>query len=137
MKFVEIGGVQVSYRVDGDGPGLVLVHGTGGNADTNWAHLLPVLTRRWTVVRPNYSGSGETRDNGGPLAVEALAAQVVGAAQAAGAVPFDLVGFSLGAGWRLASRPTIRIWSGESCCSAHFFRVPTPVRGCSSACGTT
>jgi len=49
------------------------------------------------VVRPDYSGSGATVDDGQPLSVEILAAQVVGAARAAGAVPFDLVGFSLGA----------------------------------------
>lgn len=97
VRFVDVDGAQVAYRVDGEGPGLVLVHGTGGNADTNWSHLVPVLARRWTVVRPNYSGSGETPDAGGALTADALAAQVVAAAKAAGAAPFDLVGFSLGA----------------------------------------
>jgi 3-oxoadipate enol-lactonase len=97
METVEIGGARVAYRVDGEGPGLVLVHGTGGNAETNWGHLMPKLARHWTVVRPDYSGSGETRDDGGELSAERLAAEVVAAAKAAGAVPFDLVGFSLGA----------------------------------------
>jgi len=97
IKTAEIDGAQVAYRVDGDGPGLVLVHGTGGNGETNWGHLVPVLARTWTVVRPDYSGSGETRDGGEDLTVSQLAAQVVAAATAAGAVPFDLVGFSLGA----------------------------------------
>lgn len=97
MGTAEIGGARVAYRVDGEGPGLVLVHGTGGNAETNWGHLVPGLARRWTVVRPDYSGSGETRDDGVSLTVEGLVAQVVAVAEAAGAVPFDLVGFSLGA----------------------------------------
>jgi pimeloyl-ACP methyl ester carboxylesterase len=97
MKTVEIDGARVAYRVDGSGPGLVLVHGTGGNAETNWEHLVPALVRHWTVVRPDYSGSGDTRDDGGDLTAERLAAEVVAAAEAAGAVPFDLVGFSLGA----------------------------------------
>ncbi|MQT14565.1 alpha/beta fold hydrolase [Segnochrobactrum spirostomi] len=97
MKMVECGGARVAYRVDGDGPGLVLVHGTGGNAETNWGHLVPDLARHWRVVRPDYSGSGETRDDGGPLGVSRLAAEVVAAAEAADAAPFDLVGFSLGA----------------------------------------
>lgn len=97
MGVVELGGTRVAYRVDGEGPGLVLVHGTGGNAETNWGHLVLDLAQDWTVVRPDYSGSGETRDNGGDLSVERLVAEVVAAAEAAGSVPFDLVGFSLGA----------------------------------------
>ncbi|WP_237154133.1 alpha/beta fold hydrolase [Oryzibacter oryziterrae] len=97
MGIVELGGTRVAYRVDGEGPGLVFVHGTGGNAETNWGHLVPDLARDWTVVRPDYSGSGDTCDKGGELSVERLAGEVVAAAEAAGAVPFDLVGFSLGA----------------------------------------
>lgn len=97
MAVVEVGGAKVVYRVDGSGPGLVLVHGTGGNAETNWDLIVPQLSRRWMVVRPNYSGSGETLDDGGALTTAILAAQVMAAAEAAGAVPFNLVGFSLGA----------------------------------------
>lgn len=97
MAVVDVGEARVSYRVDGQGPGLVLVHGTGGDARSNWGHLAGRFASRWTVVCPDYAGSGETVDGGGALSVAALAAQVVGAARAAGAVPFDLVGFSLGA----------------------------------------
>lgn len=97
MSVVEIDGAKVAYRVEGKGPGLVLVHGTGGNGETNWTQVVDRLSERWTVVRPDYAGSGETIDDGGPLAIETLSAQVVAAAEAAGAVPFDLVGFSLGA----------------------------------------
>lgn len=96
MKKVKIDGATVAYRVDGEGPGLVLIHGTGGNSETNWGHLIPTLAQHWTVVRPDYSGSGDTGDDGGSLTVERLAAQVVAAAESAGAVPFDLIGFSLG-----------------------------------------
>ncbi|MBD1554448.1 alpha/beta fold hydrolase [Pseudomonas typographi] len=97
MAMVEIEGTQVFYRVDGRGPGLVLVHGTGGDGESNWGHLVGRLAAHWTVVRPDYAGSGNTVDDGRGLSVEALAAQVVAAARAANVVPFDLVGFSLGA----------------------------------------
>lgn len=97
IQFVDLGHSKVSYRVDGSGPGLVLVHGTGANADTNWSHLIHHFTDDWTVVRPNYSGSGQTQDNGGQLSLAMLAEQVVAAAKAANAAPFDLVGYSLGA----------------------------------------
>jgi len=97
MSVAEIDGAKVAYRVEGKGPGLVLVHGTGGNGETNWAQVVDRLAECWTVVRPDYAGSGETIDDGGPLTVDALSAQVVAAVEAAGVVPFDLVGFSLGA----------------------------------------
>jgi pimeloyl-ACP methyl ester carboxylesterase len=75
----------------------VLVHGTGGDSQSNWGHLVERFAASWTVVRPDYAGSGATLDAQEPLSVATLAAQVVAAAKAAGAVPFDLVGFSLGA----------------------------------------
>ncbi|HMA16392.1 MAG TPA: alpha/beta hydrolase [Kiloniellaceae bacterium] len=97
MEFVEVEGARVAYRVDGRGPGLVLVHGTGGNGETSWTEVLDRMAVRWTVVRPDYAGSGATRDGGGPLSLAALAGQVVAAAEAAGAAPFHILGFSLGA----------------------------------------
>lgn len=97
MPSVTVDEAEVAYQVEGAGTGLVLVHGTGGNAQTNWSALTGRLAERRTVVRPDYSGSGATTDTGGPLTVAQIAAQVVRAAEAAGAIPFDLVGFSLGA----------------------------------------
>ena len=94
---VEVDGAKVTYRVDGSGPGLLLLHGTGGNSETNWSQLVSRLSESRMVVRPDYSGSGETVDDGGPLTVAMLAAQAVAAAEKAGATPFDVVGFSLGA----------------------------------------
>lgn len=96
LSTVDVDGARVAFHVDGTGPALVLVHGTGGNAESNWAGVTASLGASRMVVRPNYSGSGETSDGGGPLTIAVLAAQVVAAASAAGALPFDLVGFSLG-----------------------------------------
>jgi len=101
MKFVEIDGAQVAYRVDGPQPaggsGVVLLHGTGGDGETHMSALASRLAARWCVVRPDYAGSGGTRDGGGALTVPGLAAQVVAAATAAGLERFHLLGYSLGA----------------------------------------
>jgi pimeloyl-ACP methyl ester carboxylesterase len=75
----------------------VLVHGAAGSADANWVHLVEGFAADRTVVRPDYAGSGATRDHGGRLELDELVAQVAAAAEDAGAVPFELVGFSLGA----------------------------------------
>ncbi|MBC9878396.1 alpha/beta hydrolase [Bradyrhizobium sp. INPA01-394B] len=97
MPVVQVGDARVAYQIEGSGPGLVLVHGTGGNSQTNWSQMVGRLAESRTVVRPDYSGSGATIDKGGPLTVALLAAQVVAAVKDAAAAPFDLVGFSLGA----------------------------------------
>jgi 3-oxoadipate enol-lactonase len=94
---VEVSEAKVGFVVDGSGPGLVLLHGAGGNAETNWSSVLGALSAKHKIVRPDFSGSGRTVDDGGPLTIPMLAAQVVAAAEQARATPFDLVGFSLGA----------------------------------------
>jgi pimeloyl-ACP methyl ester carboxylesterase len=99
MPFVDIEDSHVEYQVEGSGPGVILVHGAGRDAASNWGSLGARLSAAGrTVVRPNYSGSGATVDRGGPLTLERLGRQVVASAWAVGAAPFDLVGFGLGAG---------------------------------------
>lgn len=95
-QYVTIDGAHVAYRLDGQGPGLVLIPGTGGNADNSWGLFIDALTPHWTVVRPEYSGAGKTTDDGSPLTMPKLAAQVIAAADAAGLDSFDVVGYSLG-----------------------------------------
>lgn len=97
MPTVSAGTARVHYLVDGTGPGLVLVHGTAFGAEGTWGHLVDQFTDNHTVIRPNFAGSDETTDDGGDLAVEDLAAQVVAAAREAADGQVDLVGFSLGA----------------------------------------
>ncbi|MFF5205171.1 alpha/beta fold hydrolase [Streptosporangium sp. NPDC000396] len=97
MPFVTVGTTSVDYRVTGSGPGLVLVHGTGADADNNWAPLVEAVGHRFTVVAPNLPGAGETADQGEPLTVEALADQVAAAAADAGLREYHVVGHSLGA----------------------------------------
>jgi 3-oxoadipate enol-lactonase len=96
-RAVVVGTATVSYAVDGAGPSLVLVHGAAGSADANWAHLVEGFAADRTVVRPDYAGSGATRDHGGRLEIDELVVQVAAAAEDARAAPFELVGFSLGA----------------------------------------
>ncbi|KAB8183116.1 alpha/beta fold hydrolase [Microbispora catharanthi] len=106
MPVVTVGSGTVNYLVTGTGPGLVLVHGTGATGETNWAPLIEAVADRFTVVAPDLSGSGATVDGGGPIHVEDLVAQVLGAAGHAGLERFHLVGHSLGAVVALAAAGT-------------------------------
>ncbi|OPG04235.1 alpha/beta fold hydrolase [Microbispora sp. GKU 823] len=106
MPVVTVGSSTVNYLLTGTGPGLVLVHGTGATGETNWAPLIEAVAGRFTVVAPDLSGSGATVDGGGPIHVEDLVAQVLGAAEHAGLERFHLVGHSLGAVVALAAAGT-------------------------------
>ncbi|MFI7125679.1 alpha/beta fold hydrolase [Nonomuraea sp. NPDC050153] len=83
----------VHFQRAGSGPGLVMVHGSGGDAATNYAHLVPGFADLRTVIVPDYAGSGQTADPGGDLTLDLLAGQVAATFEG----PSDLVGFSLGA----------------------------------------
>ncbi len=97
MNFAMFEGGKVGYRKDGTGPAIVLIHGTGGDGASNWDEVTKDLSNDYTVVRPDYSGSGETADDGRELTVEYLANQVLAAVDDAGIDRFVIVGFSLGA----------------------------------------
>ena len=92
------GGIsKANYFVAGNGPGLVLVHGTGATGQGTWGPLVETLSNQYTIVAPDLPGSGDTRDPGGPITIRDLVAHVVAAALDAGLDSFHLIGHSLGA----------------------------------------
>jgi 3-oxoadipate enol-lactonase len=96
MPTVTNGRAQVAYEVRGSGRGLLLVHGAGASGITTWGPLLPTLEASRTVVVPDLRGSGQTRDPGGPLALDAIVSDMLAVADDAGLEEFDVAGFSLG-----------------------------------------
>ncbi|MGW4892623.1 alpha/beta fold hydrolase [Kitasatospora sp. NPDC004240] len=106
MPTVTTGTSVVNYLRTGEGPGLVLVHGTGADGPGNWGSLIEAVGDRFTVVAPDLSGSGATVDDGGPIRVEGLVGQVLAAAEDAGLTEFHVVGHSLGAVVALAVAAT-------------------------------
>ncbi|MER5636902.1 alpha/beta fold hydrolase [Kitasatospora sp. NPDC002227] len=81
----------------GSGPGLVLIHGTGADASSNWGPLIDSLSDRYTVVAPNLPGAGATPTGPNPLDLGTLADQVLATANAVGLNRFHLAGHSIGA----------------------------------------
>jgi 3-oxoadipate enol-lactonase len=94
-NFVNVDGAQVAYRVQGKGLAVVLVNGAGGQ-DVQWGPLIERLSSQRTVISLDYSGAGDTVDDGSALTLEKVSRQVMGVAEAAGAETFDLIGYSLG-----------------------------------------
>jgi pimeloyl-ACP methyl ester carboxylesterase len=97
MPVTTAAGDTVHYTTAGAGPALVLVAGTGLPAQLNFGHLVEAFADRRTVVLPDYAGSGQTTEPGGPLTLELLTEQIAAVAVAAADGPVDLVGYSLGA----------------------------------------
>lgn len=88
-------GVTVSYEEYGDGPPLVLVHGSFSDHRTNWALVQPLLAERFTVRALARRGRGETSATEGH-ALEDEGRDVVALLESIGEPSF-LLGHSYGA----------------------------------------
>jgi pimeloyl-ACP methyl ester carboxylesterase len=89
------GEAAVHYDVDGAGPALLLLHGTATTRE-QWAPLTALARDRFTVLAPDFSGSGRTTDHGGPVSVADLAAEAVAVLDHAGVASAHVIGHSLG-----------------------------------------
>jgi magnesium chelatase accessory protein len=58
-RFIEAAGLRWHLQVRGEGPALLLLHGTGASTHS-WAALMPLLARRFTVIAPDLPGHGFT-----------------------------------------------------------------------------
>ncbi|MBL8559084.1 MAG: alpha/beta fold hydrolase [Hyphomonadaceae bacterium] len=97
-RFLDAGGVRWHVQVMGDGPELLLLHGTGA-ATHSWRDLAPLLARTHTVIAPDLPGHGFTsrpeQDSG--FALPRVAAAVASLLKALAVAPHVVVGHSAGA----------------------------------------
>jgi len=71
-KVVNVDGARVAYRLHGQGPAVVLVNGTAA-LDAHWGPVIAELGKHRTVISLDYSGSGDTADDGSALSLQKLA----------------------------------------------------------------
>ena len=104
-RMVTAGGLRWHVQVAGDGPVLLLLHGTGA-ATHSWRALLPLLAARFTVVAPDLPGHGFTTGRpAGGLSMVAMARAISALLSELGVAPRLIVGHSAGAA--IAVRMTI------------------------------
>ncbi|MGW4059643.1 alpha/beta fold hydrolase [Amycolatopsis sp. NPDC004747] len=94
MPKATLGDTLVHYDRTGDGPALLLLHGTAASRE-QWGPLT-AQAHGFTVLAPDFPGSGLTTDDGGPITVETLAAQAEAVLDHAGCETAHVVGHSLG-----------------------------------------
>ncbi|UXY23123.1 alpha/beta hydrolase [Streptomyces cynarae] len=90
-------GYRRAYRLAGQGPALVLVHGIGDSSAT-WADLIPDLARTHTVLAPDLLGHGASDKPRADYSVAAYANGVRDLLTTLGIESATLVGHSLGGG---------------------------------------
>ena len=90
-------GHRVFYRLAGEGPVLVLVHGITSTSDT-WSNVVPYLAERFTVIAPDLLGHGESAKPRGDYSLGAYASGIRDLLFALGHERATFVGHSLGGG---------------------------------------
>jgi magnesium chelatase accessory protein len=96
-RMVEAGGVDWHVQIMGDGPLLLLLHGTGASTHS-WRDLAPLLAQRYRIVAPDLPGHGFTASRGaGTQSLPGMARAVVALLDVLGVAPAIAVGHSAGA----------------------------------------
>ncbi len=90
-------GHRMTYRTDGQGPVLLLLHGIAGSSAT-WNDVLPWLAERYCVVAPDLLGHGESAKPRGDYSLGAYASAVRDLMGVLGHQQATVVGHSLGGG---------------------------------------
>jgi pimeloyl-ACP methyl ester carboxylesterase len=92
----EINGINIHYRVYGQGEPLLLIMGLGGNADWWDERLLESLAERYQVVTFDNRGAGRSGKPEGPYAVPVMASDTVGLMDHLGWESANVLGISMG-----------------------------------------
>jgi magnesium chelatase accessory protein len=96
-RMVAAGGLDWHVQIMGDGPALLLLHGTGASTHS-WRDLAPLLAQRFRIVAPDLPGHGFTTSGGARTqSLPGMARAVAGLLDTLGVAPVIVVGHSAGA----------------------------------------
>lgn len=94
---IELHGRRVVYRIAGEGPPVVLVHGML-NSSSHWQAVALDLAAEYTVIAPDLIGHGDSAAPRGDYSLGAHAASIRDLLTALGIERASIVGHSLGGG---------------------------------------
>jgi magnesium chelatase accessory protein len=96
-QFVQAGGIRWHVQRLGQGPVVVLLHGTGSGS-FSWRGLMPLLAPHFSVIAPDLPGHVFTsRGPNDDLSLRGMSRGLAALLQALGAEPLAVVGHSAGA----------------------------------------
>ncbi len=103
--FAEVRGQRLYYRISGQGPNLLLLHG-GLSSGEGFHKILPTLSERFRVITVDRGGHGRSSDSGEPFVYASMAEETKALLDQLGVSSTSVLGWSDGGvvGYHLASR---------------------------------
>src|ERR1700674_3871554 len=97
MSHIDVIGLQIHYRETGEGPPIVMVHGSSGNS-RNWALTAPALRDRFRCVSIDLPGHGlsDRPADAAVYTLPAMAETVIVAMRTLGIDSATVMGHSMG-----------------------------------------
>lgn len=95
--YASVNGVRLHYRIGGNGPALVLLHGLTMSGAW-WNTLTPGLTREHTVIVPDLRGHGQSTNPTGAFRIPDVSTDILALLDQLQVREFSLLGHSAGAG---------------------------------------
>lgn len=109
MSTVRVGDLEVAYRIQGEGPALLMVAGTGYPGGTWYPALLDLLAERQTVITYDHRGTGQTTGEAGDFSTRTLGRDALGLLAALDVPAAHVLGHSMGgrvAQWMALDEPS-------------------------------
>lgn len=97
MMFRTIHGYRRAFRIAGEGPAVLLLHGIGDNSST-WTEIIPHLAKKYTVIAPDLLGHGRSDKPRADYSVAAYANGMRDLLSTLGIEHVTVIGHSLGGG---------------------------------------
>ena len=97
-RTIDVEGIATHYHDVGDGPPVVLIHGSGPGvtAWANWRHTIPALAQHFRVIAPDMLGFGDTQPPDTRYSADLWTTHLLGFLDALGLDRVSLVGNSFG-----------------------------------------
>lgn len=97
LNEIHLHGHRVAYRMAGEGPAILLIHGITSTSDT-WDQIVDLLAEKHTVIAPDLIGHGQSAKPRGDYSMGAYASGLRDLLVALEIDSATLVGHSLGGG---------------------------------------
>lgn len=95
MPELTLSDITLHYEIEGSGPPLLLLAGMLSDSAT-WAGFAPLLTDRYTVIRPDNRSTGRTTPWNAPTGMKEMAADALALMAHLDLGPFHVAGHSMG-----------------------------------------
>jgi pimeloyl-ACP methyl ester carboxylesterase len=97
LQHVSIHGHDIGYRMAGEGPALLMIHGIAGSSRA-WREVMPTLAHDYTVIAPDLIGHGRSAKPVGDYSLGAYASGMRDLLGVLGVERATMVGQSFGGG---------------------------------------